>query len=149
MADGRSVWAAEQCRGMSCATSDLPPILKFDHSSSVQREGYCSSLGGRRSRGTVLIHSIKPADVVVAPNGDIFIADGHGGSNARIVKFSKDGAFIRTWGNKGRQEGISAYGTRWPWTTREGYWLVIGATTGSRSLIRTGVSLMNGDSWSS
>lgn len=39
---------------------------------------------------------------MVAPNGDIFVADGHGGnSNARIVTFAKDGRFIRSWGRKG------------------------------------------------
>jgi sugar lactone lactonase YvrE len=44
----------------------------------------------------------QPSDVYVAPNGDIFVADGHGGmSNARIVKFSKNGTFIRAWGKKG------------------------------------------------
>ena len=45
----------------------------------------------------------QPSDVVVAPNGDIFVADGHDSttngqrmdSNARIVKFSKDGKFIK------------------------------------------------------
>jgi len=43
-----------------------------------------------------------PSDVVVAPNGDIFVADGHGGmTNGRIVKFSKDGKFIKTWGKPG------------------------------------------------
>lgn len=48
----------------------------------------------------------RPSDVVVAPNGDIFVADGHGGnSNARIVKFSKDGKFIKTWGKKGTAPG--------------------------------------------
>jgi sugar lactone lactonase YvrE len=42
----------------------------------------------------------------VAPNGDIFVADGHGGdSNARIVKFSKDGKFIKAWGKKGSAPG--------------------------------------------
>jgi streptogramin lyase len=47
-----------------------------------------------------------PSDVVVAPNGDIFVADGHGGeSNSRIVKFSKDGKFIKTWGKKGAGPG--------------------------------------------
>jgi streptogramin lyase len=47
-----------------------------------------------------------PSDVVVAPNGDIFVADGHGGeSNSRIVKFSKDGKFIKTWGKKGTGPG--------------------------------------------
>jgi sugar lactone lactonase YvrE len=47
-----------------------------------------------------------PSAVVVAPNGDIFVADGHGGNtNARIVKFSKDGKFIKTWGKKGTAPG--------------------------------------------
>src|SRR5712692_7978221 len=48
----------------------------------------------------------RPCDVVTAPNGDIFVADGHGGeSNSRIVKFSKDGKFIKTWGKKGTGPG--------------------------------------------
>ena len=48
----------------------------------------------------------RPSDVAVAANGDIYVADGHGGnSNARIVKFSKDGKFINTWGKKGSGPG--------------------------------------------
>ena len=48
----------------------------------------------------------QPSDVVVAPSGDIFVADGHGGnSNARILKFTKDGKFIKTWGKKGTGHG--------------------------------------------
>lgn len=48
----------------------------------------------------------EPSAVVVARNGDIFVADGHGGrSNARIVKFSKDGTFVKTWGRKGTGPG--------------------------------------------
>lgn len=48
----------------------------------------------------------QPSDVVVAPNGDIFVADGHGGnSNARIVKFSKDGRFVKEWGRRGNGPG--------------------------------------------
>jgi sugar lactone lactonase YvrE len=47
-----------------------------------------------------------PSAVFVAPNGDIFIGDGHGGnSNARMLKFSKDGKFIKTWGKKGTAPG--------------------------------------------
>ena len=43
-----------------------------------------------------------PSAVLVAPNGDVFVADGHGGdTNARIVKFSRDGKFIKEWGKKG------------------------------------------------
>ena len=48
----------------------------------------------------------EPSAVVTAPNGDIFVADGHGGNtNARIVKFDKDGKFIKTWGKKGSAPG--------------------------------------------
>jgi sugar lactone lactonase YvrE len=47
-----------------------------------------------------------PSDVLVGPNGDIFIADGHGGNtNARIVKLTKDGKFIKAWGKKGSGPG--------------------------------------------
>ena len=48
----------------------------------------------------------KPSDVLVAPNGDIFVADGHGpDSNARIVKFSAGGKFIKAWGKQGSGPG--------------------------------------------
>jgi DNA-binding beta-propeller fold protein YncE len=48
----------------------------------------------------------SPSDVVVAPNGDIFVADGHGEkTNARIVKLSKDGKFIKAWGKQGTAPG--------------------------------------------
>jgi streptogramin lyase len=47
-----------------------------------------------------------PSAVLVAPNGDIFVADGHGGNtNARIMKFDKTGKFIKTWGKKGSGPG--------------------------------------------
>jgi N-acyl-D-amino-acid deacylase len=42
-------------------------------------------------------------DVAVAANGDIFVADGH--VNSRIVKFSKEGTFIKTWGRRGDGPG--------------------------------------------
>ena len=48
----------------------------------------------------------KPADMLVAPNGDIFIADGHdAGGNNRIVKLSSDGRFITEWGSTGTGTG--------------------------------------------
>jgi hypothetical protein len=45
----------------------------------------------------------RPSDLVTASSGEIFIADGHG--NARVVKYSKDGKFIKTWGKKGTAPG--------------------------------------------
>jgi sugar lactone lactonase YvrE len=47
-----------------------------------------------------------PTDVAIAPNGDIYVTDGHGGaSNDRIMKYSKDGNFIATWGKRGKGQG--------------------------------------------
>ncbi|MEP7345597.1 MAG: peptidyl-alpha-hydroxyglycine alpha-amidating lyase family protein, partial [Gemmatimonadaceae bacterium] len=50
----------------------------------------------------------QPNDVLVAPNGDIFVAEGHSsaaGANARIMKFSKDGTLLKSWGTKGTGTG--------------------------------------------
>src|SRR5690606_10865714 len=48
----------------------------------------------------------KPSAVLVAPNGDIFVADGHDeGGNNRIVKFSSDGTYIKEWGTAGQADG--------------------------------------------
>jgi DNA-binding beta-propeller fold protein YncE len=44
------------------------------------------------------------ADLAVAKNGDIFIADGEG-PNTRVVKFSQDGKFIKWWGGNGTDAG--------------------------------------------
>ncbi len=48
----------------------------------------------------------RPFDVLVAPNGDIFVVDGHGSDgNNRVQKFSKDGKFIKMWGKTGTGPG--------------------------------------------
>ncbi len=50
----------------------------------------------------------QPNDVLVAPNGDIFVAEGHSSgetANARILKFSPDGKFLKAWGSKGTGPG--------------------------------------------
>jgi sugar lactone lactonase YvrE len=46
----------------------------------------------------------QPSGVAIAPNGDIFVTDGHG-KNDRVVKFSKDGRFVKTWGHHGSGPG--------------------------------------------
>ncbi len=51
----------------------------------------------------------EPCDVITAPNGDIFVSDGHSGQNpnppegatGRIVKFSADGEYTMEWGTVG------------------------------------------------
>ena len=49
----------------------------------------------------------QPNAVAIAANGDIFVSDGHypGRGNARVVKFSPDGKFIKQWGGHGSEHG--------------------------------------------
>jgi sugar lactone lactonase YvrE len=64
------------------------------------------TLGTPGQAGDDATHFNAPSDVVVAANGDIFVADGHGDkTNARIVKFSADGKFIKAWGKEGSGAG--------------------------------------------
>lgn len=161
--DGVSIWVFERCTQNTCASSDLPAILKFDpsgklvasfgagmfispHGIDVDHEGNvwvtdCACTGQRRPAdttaaqpaptkghqvfkfspdGKLLMTLGKPAgarepdyfwqpnDVLVAPNGDVFVAEGHSSAataNARILKFSKDGKFIKAFGKKGTGQG--------------------------------------------
>ena len=106
-------------------------MFVFPHSIHVDRDGnvFVADADGKDGKGHVVVKFSpegkvlmtlgkpgvagetndtfnRPSAVTTAPNGDIFVADGHGGnSNARIVKFSKDGKFIRTWGRKGSAPG--------------------------------------------
>lgn len=45
----------------------------------------------------------KPTDVAFGKNGDIFISDGYG--NSRVVKFDRNGRFIKVWGSHGSRPG--------------------------------------------
>jgi sugar lactone lactonase YvrE len=48
----------------------------------------------------------QPNAVAFAPNGDVFISEGHGGEGGnRIVKFTSSGKFIKAWGMKGSAPG--------------------------------------------
>jgi sugar lactone lactonase YvrE len=50
----------------------------------------------------------QPNDIAIAPNGDVFVAQGHtpgARGDARVLKFDKDGRFITSWGGKGKGPG--------------------------------------------
>ena len=56
--------------------------------------------GGARAPGFFF----QPNAVLVAPNGDIFVAEGHASgpdANARILKFDARGTLLTSWGRKG------------------------------------------------
>ena len=79
------------------------------------------SLGTAGQPGNDRDHLWQPNDVIVAPDGSIFVADGHSGQNmitqqqiteglaegltGRIVKYSPDGEYVMEWGEIGTDHG--------------------------------------------
>jgi sugar lactone lactonase YvrE len=51
----------------------------------------------------------EPNDIAIAPNGDLFIVQGHtpgaGKGDPRVLKFDRNGNFLKTWGGKGTEPG--------------------------------------------
>ena len=45
----------------------------------------------------------KPTDIAFGLNGEFFVSDGYG--NSRVLKFSPNGGFIKTWGTPGTRGG--------------------------------------------
>jgi len=78
-------------------------IFKFNQAGNI-----LLTLGKAGASGPGLDTFDQPTEVAVAPNGDIFVADGHGSeptANARIMKFDAQGRFLKTWGKKGKGIG--------------------------------------------
>jgi hypothetical protein len=79
------------------------------------------SLGTAGQPGNDRTHFNQPNDVIVAPDGSIFVSDGHNGQGmtsrqaveegratgqtARIVKFAPDGTYLKEWGRIGVEHG--------------------------------------------
>jgi len=76
-------------------------VIKFDRSGRV-----LMTLGKAGVSGSGPALFDQPTDVVVAPSGDIFVTDSHrNGKNNRVVRFTKDGRFVKEWGRKGSGKG--------------------------------------------
>ena len=71
-------------------------VLKFSHDGKLLLR-----LGTPGVYGNDATHFSQPSDVVVGPDGSIYVDDAHDSepSNDRIVKFDKNGKFIKSWSN--------------------------------------------------
>jgi hypothetical protein len=97
------------------------------------------TIGSPGVRGTGPDTFDQPTGVSIARNGDIFVTDGHSGNqskSARVVKYSRDGKFIATWGRMGRNRATSAIRTTSTSGVRKATCMSpTGRTIGSRSSI--------------
>ncbi len=73
-------------------------VVKMDRTGRVRMV-----LGRRGQPGETDYQFNRPTDIAVAPNGNVYVSDGYG--NSRVVKFSKDGKFLMSWGARGVGEG--------------------------------------------
>jgi DNA-binding beta-propeller fold protein YncE len=47
----------------------------------------------------------EPSEAVVGPTGDLYVLQGHGKGPCCIIKFDKDGNFLKCWGRNGKGPG--------------------------------------------
>ena len=47
----------------------------------------------------------EPNDVAFGPGGEIYVSQGHGKGESRVLKFDADGNFVKTWGGEGAAPG--------------------------------------------
>ena len=63
-------------------------------------------IGTRGKQGKDESHFMAPCGIIVNSKGEVFVADGHGANiGDRVVKFSSDGKFIKSWGKTGTGPG--------------------------------------------
>ena len=96
-----SVWVADN----GIAPGKGQQVIKF----SPEGEPLMA-LGTAGEAGSGPEYFDSPTEVAVSPDGSIYVADGHTGGggalgNARVVKFSADGTFVKAWGRKGMGAG--------------------------------------------
>jgi len=96
-----SVWIADAVGYAEVPEGWGHVIYKFSPEGEV-----LMTLGERGVAGDGPDRFNKPSDVWVAPDGHIFVADGHdAGGNNRIVKLSPEGEFVLQWGETGEGPG--------------------------------------------
>ena len=104
--DDGNVWVTDS-QGNAAGTKGHQ-VIKFSPEGEILMR-----LGVAGQPGTGPGYLYEPCDVITAPNGDIFVSDGHNGqspdppegSTARILKFDSEGNFIKEWGEIGFRPG--------------------------------------------
>jgi DNA-binding beta-propeller fold protein YncE len=47
----------------------------------------------------------EPNDIAFGPKGEVYVTQGHGKGESRVIKFDADGNFLTTWGGEGKGPG--------------------------------------------
>ncbi len=111
-----NIWVTDAREATADELSEFPDaagkghtVVKFSPEGEV-----LLTLGTPGVAGDPPEYLTEPNDVITAPNGDIFVAEAHTGQNlqeatpgtvARIVKYSSDGTYLKSWGTWGDGPG--------------------------------------------
>jgi peptidylamidoglycolate lyase len=76
----------------------LQQVFKFTHDGTP-----LLTLGERAVAGSDSAHFNRPTDVAVAADGSFYVSDGY--RNSRVLRFSKEGRYLFSWGRKGSGPG--------------------------------------------
>jgi len=105
---GRGAPGAEGGRAAAAPAGPIGPRPGATHGNQVFKfspDGKVLLTLGKPGGAASPDYFYQPNDVVTAPNGDIFVAEGHGAGNNRVLKFDKTGKFIKEWGKLGTGPG--------------------------------------------
>jgi DNA-binding beta-propeller fold protein YncE len=82
-------------------------VVKLDPQGQVLLTLGTKGQAGDWNEATGSHHFTEPNDLAFGRNGDIFVVQGHtpGRGDPRVLKFDKNGTFIKTWGGKGTEPG--------------------------------------------
>lgn len=100
-----NVWVTDCACTNAPQGSAAPPPNKGHQIYKFSPDGKLLMTLGSAGGGKDSAFFWMPNDVVTAPNGDVFVAEGHSsraGSNARLFKFDKTGKLLKTYGTFGK-----------------------------------------------
>ena len=109
-----NVWIADAATVVAVGPSPTPSgrghtVVKLSPSGEA-----LLTIGTQGEAGDPPTHLTQPNDVLIAPDGSIFVGEGHGAqfldeaeadTVSRISKFAPDGTFIKSWGSFGYADG--------------------------------------------
>jgi sugar lactone lactonase YvrE len=76
----------------------LHQVFKFSHEGKLLMKLGVASVPGDDS-----LHFNRPTDIAIADDGSFYVSDGY--RNSRVIKFSKEGKYLFSWGKKGDGPG--------------------------------------------
>lgn len=104
-----NVWVADDQGASGEELENHPDAAEIGHRAvKFSPEGQIlMTLGTAGKAGDPPTHLTRPSDVLVAPDGDVFVAEGHSSEEppARISKFDSEGNFLMSWGEFGSGPG--------------------------------------------